>query len=65
MIITTMRMMTPMMPMMMPTMMMMMQWWQQEGGFPLTGNNYFSAYKRQLQIRMFLDLFICIFQLLF
>ena len=26
---------------MMMMMMMLMQWWQQEGGFPLTGNNYF------------------------
>ena len=35
-------------------MMMLMQWWQQEGGFPLTGNNYFSGNQRQLQIQMFI-----------
>ena len=30
-----------MMRMMVMMMMMVVQWWQQEGGFPLTGNNYF------------------------
>ena len=39
---------------MMMMMMMLMQWWQQEGGFPLTGNNYFSGNQRQLQIQMFI-----------
>ena len=42
------------MMMMMMMMMMLMQWWQQEGGFPLTGNNYFSGNQRQLQIQMFI-----------